>query len=108
MEYLDRHFWEYLINSVVDVYILSVTLKKGRNDREFSKTKQNKTKQIKTKQNKKNIKITCHLILKVENNLSCRFGCKRKKVGAAQTMSAINVIFDVTKIKQVKSGLLKS
>ena len=29
-------------------------------------------------------------------------------MGAAQTMSAINVIFDVTKIKQVKSGLLKS
>lgn len=72
--------------------------------------KQNKTKRNKSKQNKtkKNIKITCHLILKVENNLSCRFGCKRKKVGAAQTMSAINVIFDVTKIKQVKSDLLKS
>lgn len=72
--------------------------------------KQNKTKRNKSKQNKtkKNIKITCHLILKVENNLSCRFGCKRKKVGAGQTMSAINVIFDVTKVKQVKSGLLKS
>ena len=65
------------------------------------KTKQNKTKQ-------KSIKITSHPILKVENNFSCRFGCKRKKVGAAQTMFSINVIFDVTKIKQVKSGLLKS
>ena len=85
MEYLDRHFWE---------------MKKERNDLEFKKTK-NKTKQ-------KNIKITSHLILKVENNLSCRFACKRKKVGAVQTMSAINVIFDVTKIKRVKSGLFKS
>ena len=78
-------------------------MKKERNDLEFSKKKK---KQNKTKQ--KSIKITSHLILKVENNFSCTFGCKRKKVGAAQTMSSINVIFDVTKIKQVKSGLLKS
>ena len=75
------------------LHLISYTEERKKWPRVFKKNKQNKT------------KITGHLILKVQNNLSCRFGCKRKKVGAAQTMSAINVIFDVTKIKQVKCDI---
>ena len=57
--------------------ISSVKLKKEKND--LGKSFQ-----------KKKIWKSSRLILEVENNLSCRLSCKRKKVGAVKTMFAIN------------------